>query len=328
MRAVLNTTGTHVKSTLRVRVDFYPEETDESYKINRVSVPVEPVGGYTGKPEDLNAWIEKLPRIEQVNPCFSHFMAVDETIKADYFHDHLLSIFDPDTIATIDHVLTLPAAAHYLDSIMRSKPTLSPKSVVTQDIVDLCNSTNEKLVSSINITLNKGVVFKVDSGSITVGAGAANYNNARAGNNTYVEGTNAARSSGTGVITTAQFWANANIGGLRYGMFWWNAGPYVCRDSEAIGNVVAGSVQTFSGLTINVELNDKNGVYYTAGNLEMDTVIGDALLTANIAGEYIDPGDSTNYAPSGLYKAMAAYGIGGQMISGNIVPKLISVGMI
>lgn len=328
MRAIFNPSGTNVKGSLKVRIDFYPEKEDVSYPRHHVYVPIEPDEGFTGDPAELNDWINKLPHVRQTNPCFSHFMSISEVTSVKDINDYIINVFDEDTIATIDHVLTLPDSAHYMDSIIKAKPCFSVKAVRASDLQDLCSTVNEKL-SNTAISLKKGKVLKVDPQSITVGAGAANYNNSRASGNTYIEGDNAFRASGTGLITVAQFWANANIGGMRYGMFYPGGGGYTCRDSAVIGAVVAGSVQTFTGLAINVVILDRNGCYYTSGLLESDIAIGAAaMLYANPAGEFIDPADFSAYLPSGLNRVIALYGTGGQMVCGNLPHRLVSTGVI
>ncbi len=98
----------------------------------------------------------------------------------------------------------------------------------------------------------------------------------------------------TGTITSITVWANTNIVGLRVGTFYLSSGTtYICRDSEACGNITAGSAQTVSNLTINVSAGDYIGCYFASGRIEHDT--SGYGGTYQVTGEYIDPGDSASY---------------------------------
>jgi len=72
----------------------------------------------------------------------------------------------------------------------------------------------------------------------------------------------------TGTITSFQFWYNTAGAGVKVGTFYGTGTSQTSRDVETIGNVVAGSVQTFSGLNIDVSTNDLAGVYTATGELE------------------------------------------------------------
>jgi len=98
----------------------------------------------------------------------------------------------------------------------------------------------------------------------------------------------------SGLVTSIDIWAFANISGLIVGTFYTTNGNRLkCRDSEAIpGTIVAGSKVTKT-VSISVEVGDYIGLCYTAGNAEFDTAgFAGAWLKA---GEYIDPGDEENY---------------------------------
>ena len=67
----------------------------------------------------------------------------------------------------------------------------------------------------------------------------------------------------TGKINKIQIWAQETIGGMRVGTFYLVSGTtYACRDSTKIGAVTAGSVQTFSGMQLNVKVGDFIGCYF------------------------------------------------------------------
>ena len=75
----------------------------------------------------------------------------------------------------------------------------------------------------------------------------------------------------TGALTSMEFYAAADIGGMKAGTFY-SAGnsDYTMRDKEAIGTVLAGEKRTFSGLDCSVTTGDLLGTYFTSGTIEKD----------------------------------------------------------
>lgn len=143
-------------------------------------------------------------------------------------------------------------------------------------------------------------------GSIDIGPDAINRGSSGYGYETDINLDNPANATGT--ITTFEVWAAGNITGFRAGTFYYvSANVYKCRDSEAIGNVTAGTKQTFTGKSCDVITGDYVGSYYANGEIECDT--------SGYAGvyfktdEYIDPGDQATYT---LYvgDAISLYGTG------------------
>jgi len=123
---------------------------------------------------------------------------------------------------------------------------------------------------------------------------------------TYVSKTNPANANGT--IDTVKIWASLELANCIVGTFFTTNGDTLkCRDSVAIGNVVAGSEQTFGGLSIAVEVGDYIGLYATAGRIERDSTGGDGAWFAD--GQNIDPNDETTYTLLADY-AISLYGIG------------------
>ena len=113
----------------------------------------------------------------------------------------------------------------------------------------------------------------------------------------------------TGIIHTAQVWAETNMTGFRVGTFYVISGNVLkCRDSQLIGDVAAGAIRTFSGLSIAVVVGDYFGCYYPAGFIEIDDFGGPTFVWGRV-GEYIDPGDEGVYAPFNNY-IMSLYGYG------------------
>ena len=88
-------------------------------------------------------------------------------------------------------------------------------------------------------------------------------------NYTYVTGEYPA--DGTGTLTSMSFYLKTSATGLKCGTFSRSSNNLTGRDFETIGNVSAGSKQTFTGLSCSVSLNDILGVY--AGNSDANMYV-------------------------------------------------------
>lgn len=144
-------------------------------------------------------------------------------------------------------------------------------------------------------------------GTIDIGGDASDRNSSSGHGYTIVDKTNP--SDGTGTITQVQVWAVNSLTGFRVGTFFLVSGTtYQCRDSETIGNVAWGSIQTFSGLSFAVTLGDFMGNYFTGGDIEFGTSGGSGDYYA--AGEYIDPDDSASMALDDADAVLSCYGTG------------------
>ena len=130
-------------------------------------------------------------------------------------------------------------------------------------------------------------------GAIDVGAEAIDRSNAFGYPFTFIGLNNPAND--TGIITSIEIWAYADITGLRVGTFYLVSGTtYKCRDSEAIaGTITAGSKVTKT-VSIAVVAGDFIGCYYSGGQLDR-SLTGYAGVY-EVSGEYIDPGDQATYA--------------------------------
>jgi len=75
----------------------------------------------------------------------------------------------------------------------------------------------------------------------------------------------------SGAITSVEIWANSNMTGCVVGIFYTtNGNTLKCRSVATIGNVTAGSKQTFGGLSLSVQTGDYIGMYYLTGSIEYD----------------------------------------------------------
>ncbi|MBA7592052.1 hypothetical protein ES708_34225 [subsurface metagenome] len=141
---------------------------------------------------------------------------------------------------------------------------------------------------------------------IDIGAAASDRATSILGGYTTISLDNPANASGT--ITSVEIWANVNITGMRVGTFYLvSHTTYKCRDSAVIGDVTAGSKQTFPGLSIDVEAGDLIGCYWDDGKIEMDS--SGFAGWYEVSGEHIDPGDEAEYSLREYY-AQSLYGTG------------------
>lgn len=80
-----------------------------------------------------------------------------------------------------------------------------------------------------------------------------------------------------GTIDTWLMWLNEDGADVEVATFYVVSGTnFSTRDSEAIGAVSSGSLQTFSGLSTNVLTGDYAGIYGTAGKIELTTDAGNS----------------------------------------------------
>lgn len=83
-------------------------------------------------------------------------------------------------------------------------------------------------------------------------------------------------------IEKVVIWAETNLTACKVGSFYGTALKFTCRDSAVIGAVASGAPRT-SSVDIDCEEGDLIGIYYTAGELSSDVLIG--------GGVYRKPGD-------------------------------------
>lgn len=150
--------------------------------------------------------------------------------------------------------------------------------------------------------------YATGSAVIDIGAGAINRSSYRSYGYTCVDVNNPAIIPG--VLTTIKVFAVSGyaLEGFKCGTFSGSGTSYDDRDYETIGAVTAGSEQTFTGLSIQVEAGDFIGGYWSAGRLEAST--------SGFSGYYYKSGDQfdktaqTYTLASG--DALSLYGTGEQ----------------
>lgn len=117
---------------------------------------------------------------------------------------------------------------------------------------------------------------------IDIGPDAKGRDSTQIAGYTFVMLDNPANASGK--IDKVELWFNTNAGGVKVGTFSRRiTSNFTCRDFATIGNVTAGSKQTFTGLDIDVVVGDFIGIFFSSGTLEWDE--------AGYAGAYYKEGD-------------------------------------
>jgi len=112
----------------------------------------------------------------------------------------------------------------------------------------------------------------------------------------------------TGTITSVEIYASVNLVDCKVATFFLVADDnYSTRDWEAIGDVTAGSKQTFE-VSLDVEAGDFIGIYYTSGNVYAETGTGEVLMEKN--ADLIPCTDADFDAHWGFYRHMSLYGTG------------------
>lgn len=111
----------------------------------------------------------------------------------------------------------------------------------------------------------------------------------------------------TGVLDTIEIWANTNMTGCKVGTFEYEGNLQLnCHDYETLGNVTAGSKQTFTGLSINVIFGYYIGYYAATGAIERSDPGGGIY---SLAGDQTATGTQTYTWYTGL--DVSLYGTGG-----------------
>lgn len=113
--------------------------------------------------------------------------------------------------------------------------------------------------------------------AIDVGSGAIDRGFSLGAGATFVDTGNTANNTGT--LTSFEIWASLDMTETnKMGTFSVDgSSQFTHRDYETLGNVAAGSKQTFSGLNCDVVTGDAIGMYWSVGNLVRDNTGGVAI---------------------------------------------------
>jgi len=150
--------------------------------------------------------------------------------------------------------------------------------------------------------------------AIDVGSGAINRSAYRGDSYTRIGLFNPANA--TGRLQYVELWFETNATGVKVATFSKSGSVFTARDVVTIGNVTAGSKQTFS-VDLAVSVGDYIGVYYQTGTISADTSGGTGIY--NLYGDHTD--DAETYA-LGAGDAISLYATGS---SGDIEDGIASI---
>lgn len=115
--------------------------------------------------------------------------------------------------------------------------------------------------------------------AIDIGAGATDRASALTTDKTLIDLNNPANDDG--VLDTLElfFTSGYDGAGIKMGTFYTSGTARVSRDWETLGSVTAGSKQTFTGKSVDVQTDDLIGIYGTSGKLEAASSGGSGILS-------------------------------------------------
>lgn len=153
---------------------------------------------------------------------------------------------------------------------------------------------------------------------IDVGSAATDRASYKLNGYTWISYDNTANDTGT--LDTFEVFAVSGYGlsGFKAGTFSGSSATFTNRDYESIGNVTAGSKQTFGGLNCDVTSGDKIGCYYSGGRIEGITS-GGGNLASKVADTF-GAGEVTEYGiASG--DSISLYATGATVAAGSLPLK-------
>lgn len=284
--------GIH-KNRGKLRLDFFLNSDNPNYDKHHVYVVDETSKeyqqGYKGKvdaegnpldPEDYRKWLDSLPHIWRDNPFHSHILRIDKGIKdadlkkkiencLNYFYQFHQHCWD-ESKEFIEEWKKVPVKKGTVRErlIPGNAKDVHKHEAKVQDIV---SRRDEFRVSPSKIPpqdLNIG-----EKGTIDIGAEAIDRFLSYASGKTCVSKFNPANASGT--LDTIEVYAVNNLSDFNVATFYdLDATHLSTRGYEVIGNVTSGSMQEFTGLSIDVETDDYIGFYFSAGDIEQDATSG------------------------------------------------------
>lgn len=104
--------------------------------------------------------------------------------------------------------------------------------------------------------------------SITIGSTATDRSLSSAATYTTISLNGTATASG--ILDTFEIWHDTSATGVKIGTFYGTGNDWTNRDYESIGNVTAGSKQTFTGKSCAVAIGDNLGHYAATGAIDKD----------------------------------------------------------
>lgn len=267
---VFNPSGTHRDSDgyIKIRLDIYPSEGMETYNSHHVWVPAEDVPlNLTDK--QFQEWLKNVKKIEQYNPMLCHFVVLPGDTTQDRLRQFILDVFTPQFLADIDGNLAQVDGVHRISPLMRSKGILEKRKTLESDISDINNRFNNLIIrDKEEFFLPK--IIKPES--ISVGAAAIVRGGTTGGGITVVTNEHAP-CDGAGIIDTINLYVSLNTANFRVGLASVESNKVTILDGSWVnlGTVPAGSMQTFSGLTLVANIGEYLAFNLVTGALYRDT---------------------------------------------------------
>jgi len=316
--------GTHVdnKGNLKIRLDFYPTPTSKSYEQHHVEVVDETspefLAGYKGELDkegnpvdeaDYQKWVDGLPKHWVVNPCLCHFITVSPDITVAGLDSIIGTYFTGNVTATIDDIMSRTGtneSAHLISPYMRSKTTMTSAKVSKTNEETLKQAINTQFTDyKIDAGATVGQIEDVKPESIDVGPGATNRSSSSFlsyMSTSYTKVDKANPANATGTLDTVEIWMQENTGAndIWAGTFSASSNDLTCHDSVSLGDVPAGSKQTYTGLSVDVNSGEYLGTCGKAKGTSISSSIEYATSGGSDVwykgGEYIDPTDTATFS--------------------------------
>lgn len=331
MILTFNPTGTHIKQdpitgerVLKVRIDFTPEPTENTYSKHHLYVPITAGQTYTGDVDengvpldlvDYQAWRDSIPHEWITTPCLCAFFTIPENLSLANLLTELAQRMTDDDIATLDNILMLPDSGHYVSPFCYERLRITGVGITPQDEEALIADVNARF-ASLSVKIVKGNnPSTVEPASIDVGSAAINRT---AGFTLYstlfrtsVNKSNPANA--TGILTTVQVYIDQLDGAntIQFGTFEDQGSDYLyTHDGEVAGSMALGYTQ-YTGLSIAIASGEYLGtVCVSAVDCAIDSEPGSSGQGVwRIYGQYCDPADEGTYN-SYTYYEFSLYGIG------------------
>lgn len=341
---VFNPTGTHLSDYeyddfvgdyighLKIRLDFYPKEGTKAYEQQYVYMPIEPIPPYPGKvdkdgnPVDLieyQIWYDSLPREWRLNPALCLFVRVDSLTTVAELQAYIDTNFTPEIIATIDDVIIQEDSAHLITPLLKDKNIIDTAySVGDKDtVITTINTKFDGFFLSDEAALNPLIV---QHQSLDVGSEAINRaTSTTLDNYCFVDQNNPV--NGDGTIESVEIWLVSAItdGSGRVGMVSMSGNDATTRDHELLGNISAGSKQTFNGLSMDTLTGDYIGISSdlgSSGSIERDSSGAGYWYKSGIGIISL----SSTTMTSSSSRTISLYGTGTESGGGNDPPTVTS----
>ena len=356
--AVLEPSGCYVEDgKISLRIDMFLDPSDANYYREHVYVidetSKEYQAGYKGKLDkdeqpvdfaDYDKWLNGLPHIWRDNPFHSHFINVDANTSdaeikqkiedtLDYFYSFYTACWNQGK-EFIEEWKKVPRSVGTIrEPFVRGDESKSSQLTARLDNI-------KSKLPDYNLSKNVAGDFQLPEGhqTIDIGDAATNRGNSfdlRSSGVSYmaVETDNPANATGT--LDTVQIYLAYKYGTLSQyvGTFSISGTTLTCRDSTNLGNVTAGSTQTFTGKSISVVIGDYIGTTSKTGTYDQLSYgygtagVGKGMWSCT--GEYVDPSDSATYSYTDRY-LLSLYATGTEAASFDIsnVPSSENLGTV